>query len=172
LAPIAVAGAIAGGVMVAGSGLAPTRPKQSSLQTTSPQAGDDILDFAPGLRNARGCDHVQVSHTSNGREMFIAWFASRDALLEWFHGDLHDRLENTEFTDDQFDKLVSSVPDRSGPLLTVLTVTRVGRFRFEGPRPPRIELGIEYFRPESGQLTFGTPPSMMENHVKAIARPS
>src|SRR5436190_24168662 len=75
------------------------------------------------LKAAPGCLGVETGQTASGRRVIFAWFTGKQALVDWYHSDVHQRAMRTVFPDQTFDRTpLPDLPDDSGPILTIVSV--------------------------------------------------
>lgn len=108
------------------------------------------------LKMAPGCLGVETGQTASGRRVIFAWFESKKALVDWYHGDAHQKAMRTVFPDVPFDRQpLPDLADDSGPILTIVSVKFADAPRPEGAPNPIVSIGIELYGPLPGGVAVG-----------------
>src|SRR5439155_17447091 len=89
------------GVLLTLLGAAPT-PAIAQAPSGFPR----VID---ALKAAPGCLGVETGQTASGRRVIFAWFTGKQALVDWYHSDVHQRAMRTVFPDQTFDR--TPLPD-------------------------------------------------------------
>jgi len=87
-------------LVLAGSGPAFAQPRPAGFP-----------DVIGALKATPGCLGVETAHTPGGKRVIFAWFESKKALVDWYHGDVHQKAMKSAFPDLRFDRQ----PPRSSP---------------------------------------------------------
>ena len=87
-------------LVLAGSGPAFAQPRPAGFP-----------DVIGALKATPGCLGVETAHTPGGKRVIFAWFESKKALVERYHGDVHQKAMKSAFPDLRFDRQ----PARSSP---------------------------------------------------------
>jgi heme-degrading monooxygenase HmoA len=56
------------------------------------------------LRTTPGCLGVETAQTASGKRVIFAWFENKKALVDWYHGDVHQKAMKTVFPNQTFDR--------------------------------------------------------------------
>ena len=106
------------------------------------------------LKAAPGCLGVETGQTSSGRQVIFAWFEGKQALVDWYHSDIHQRAMKRVFPDRTFDRQpLPDLPDDTGPILAIVSV----KFAEAAEDTPRAisSIGIELYGPLPGGVAVG-----------------
>ena len=80
--------------------------------------------FASVVSAARawpGCLGVETGQTSSSKQVILAWFESKKALVGWYHSEVHQKAMKTAFPNQTFDREpLPDTPEDSGPILTMV----------------------------------------------------
>jgi hypothetical protein len=110
-------------------------------------------DFFPNLllelQGTPGCLGVEAAQTQTGKDVVFSWFKDKDSLLGWYHGELHQKIMGKVFPGRVFRTPLENVPDDSGPILVVASLTFDDQAKLGG-RLPISQLAIELYTPLSG----------------------
>ena len=105
-------------------------------------------------RTTPGCLGVETAQTSSGKQVIFAWFENKQALVDWYHGDVHQRAMKTVFPDQTFDRQpLPDLPEDSGPILAIVSVKFVDTPDTKSRRISSI--GIELCGPLPGGVAVG-----------------
>src|SRR5713226_5321237 len=118
----------------------------------SPQGG-----FAHVINAARatpGCLGVETAQTSSGKRIIFAWFENKKALVDWYHGDVHQKAMKTVFPNQTFDRQpLPDLAEDSGPILAIVSVKFVDTPSVTSM--PISSIGIELYGPLPGGVAIG-----------------
>ena len=112
------------------------------------------------LRVWPGCLGVETAQTTSGKRVIFAWFENKKALVDWYHGEVHQKAMKTVFPDQTFDRQpLPDLAEDSGPILAIVSVQFIDT---PGPdttsRPMASTLasiGIELYGPLPGGVAVG-----------------
>ena len=130
------------------------------------------------LKSAPGCLGIETGQTSSGRQVIFAWFESKQALVDWYHSDIHQRAMKRVFPDTTFDR--QPLPDLPADTGTILAIVSVKFTEATEDRPRAISsIGIELYGPLPGGVAVGgrfAPETvkvrgLREVPIEAAARP-
>ena len=112
------------------------------------------------LRGWPGCLGVETAQTSSGKRVIFAWFANKQALVDWYHGEVHQKAMKTVFPDQTFDRQpLPDLAEDSGPILTIVSVQFVDTPRPDSTSRPMsstiASIGIELYGPLPGGVAVG-----------------
>ena len=104
-----------------------------------------------------GCLGVETGQTSSGKRVIFAWFENKKALVDWYHGDAHQKAMKSVFPDLKVDRQpLPDLPEDSGPILTIVSVKFADAPRPEvGTAMPVASIGIELYGPLPGGVAVG-----------------
>jgi len=120
------------------------------------QAPSGFSRVIDALKAAPGCLGVETGQTASGRRVIFAWFTGKQALVDWYHSDVHQRAMRTVFPDQTFDRTpLPDLPDDSGPILTIVSV-KFAETPGADTASRKIEsIGIELYGPLPGGVAVG-----------------
>jgi hypothetical protein len=128
------------------------RPQQ---EHPSPQQTSAFPDLVSGLKATPGCLGVETAQTRSGKSVIFAWFENKQAVLNWYHGEMHQALlKQYSGGHRRPGGPLADVPDE-GPVLAIASVTM--------PAPPvngdlaaaTTQIAIELYAPLPGGLAAG-----------------
>ena len=145
--PTLVANAL--GVLVLGSFLANPR-------AADPPAGDTgFPDLVAALKTTPGCLGIETAKTGSGKEVIFTWFEDKKAALKWYYSDTHQAVLKRFFPNrKRSDHPLAAVPEDSGPIMAVASVTLNEKSTKENPLPFK-QIAIELYQPLRGGLSIG-----------------
>jgi hypothetical protein len=148
-----------------GAALATSAPAQDA---PSP-ADAGFPDLVAGLRAIPGNLGVETARTANGKNVIFAWFEDKEALLRWYHGEMHREVQDRFFPDRPPHTPLAHVPDGTGPILAVASITMAEQPQFEETTSlPISQIAIELYTPLPGGLSLGgtfAPEGMEVPHM-------
>jgi hypothetical protein len=137
----------------------------------APPAG--FPNVVGALKATPGCLGVETGQTSSGRRVIFAWFENKKALVDWYHGDAHQKAMRTVFPDVPFDRQpLPDLSDDSGPILTIVSVKFAETPRPDGSGFPIVSIGIELYGPLPGGAAVGgrfAPESVKVRGLREIS---
>lgn len=122
-----------------------------------PPAGKDPGAFLiAALKTSPGCLGVETAKTDSGKHVIFAWFEDKKAALKWYYSDAHREIRDQVFPDAKKSgrKPLAEVPDDSGPIMAIASVTPAGEPTKENPFPFK-QIAIEIYQPLTGGLAIG-----------------
>src|SRR5262249_54363733 len=125
-----------------------------------PPAGDKgkdagFPDLVAALKASPGCLGVETARTGSGKEVIFAWFEDKKAALKWYYRDVHKELMKRFFPEAKRSaNPLADVPDDSGPIMAVASITLKGQPTKENPLP-FTQIAIELYQPLGGGLSIG-----------------
>jgi heme-degrading monooxygenase HmoA len=142
----------------------------TSMPMVARQRGPANLGFpdvVAGLKGTPGCLGVQTARLADGKNVVFAWFENKDAVLKWYHSDVHQGAMNTFFPGDRRKPLAFVEGD--GPILTIASVTVTDKPAVGGH--PISQIAIELYRPLPGGIAVGgrfAPEAMKVPHMQVV----
>jgi hypothetical protein len=129
-------------------------------QAADPQAGkkappQGFPDLVGALKASPGCLGVETAKTGSGKEVIFAWFEDKKAVLKWYHGDTHRQVMKLFYPDGAPGKPLRDVPDDTGPILAIASITFADKPRFKETPLPISQIAIELYQPITGGLFLG-----------------
>jgi hypothetical protein len=145
---ISTAGAIALAVVITLAG--PAR-----AEDPPPKSNDSgFPDLVGALKETPGCLGVETARTASGKQVIFAWFEDKKAALAWYHSDTHRAVMRQFFKDFKREgKPLASVPDDSGPIMAVASITLEGKPTAD--KLPFKQISIELYQPLGGGISIG-----------------
>jgi len=119
----------------------------------APQGGPDIV---ASLKATPGVLGVEAARTQGGKQVLFVWFENKQAAVGWFYSDAHQELMR-RFTPGASTgrKPLADVPDNSGPILTIASLTYSDQQQITGVQLPISQIAIELYAPLPGGLAVG-----------------
>jgi hypothetical protein len=114
-------------------------------------------DLVSGLKETPGCLGVETATTASGKSVIFAWFENREAVYRWYRSDMHRDAMRKYFPDTERRAPLEHVPDDSGPLMVIASITFSDKPHFEEtPRLPISQIAIEVYKPMTGGIYLGS----------------
>jgi hypothetical protein len=130
-----------------GNGLAADPPAKTE--------GKGPPSLADALRDSPGCLGVETAQTASGKTVIFAWFEDKKAALAWFYSDIHQEAMKRLVPDYKSGrKPLADVPDDSGPIMAVASITPNDKPTKDNPRPFK-QIAIELYQPLGDGLFIG-----------------
>jgi hypothetical protein len=118
-------------------------------------AGKGLPDLVAALKASPGCLGVETARTASGKSVIFAWFQDKKAALAWYHSDTHRRVMRQFLPDaPRSGKPLADVPDDSGPIMAIASVTPNDKPTKDNPSPFK-QIAIELYQPLNGGLAIG-----------------
>jgi hypothetical protein len=119
------------------------------------QKGKGFPDLIGALKASPGCLGVETAKTDSGKQVIFAWFEDKKAALAWYYSDTHQEVMKRFFPNAQRPgKPLADVPDDSGPIMAIASITLKDKPTKENPLP-FAQIAIELYRPLGGGLSVG-----------------
>ena len=112
-------------------------------------------DLAAALKATPGCLGVDSARTASGKQVIFAWFENKQAVLKWYHSDVHKKVMKQFFPDLEYSKPLKDVPDNTGPIMAIASITFADKSQIKETSLPISQIAIELYTPLSGGLHFG-----------------
>jgi hypothetical protein len=122
---------------------------------SKPEAGKGFPDLAAGLKATPGCLGVESARTASGKQVIFAWFENKKAVLKWYHSDMHQQVMKQFFAGRDYKKPLKDVPDDSGPIMAIASITFTDKPRFKETPLPIKQISIELYQPVGGGIFLG-----------------
>ena len=122
-----------------------------------PAKGKDaaVPDLVGALKASPGCLGVETARTASGKSVIFAWFEDKKSALKWYYSDTHQEVMKRFLPDFKREgKPLASVPDNSGPIMVVASITLTGPQTKENPLPFK-QIAIEVYQPLGEGLNIG-----------------
>ncbi|MCI0379013.1 MAG: antibiotic biosynthesis monooxygenase [Gemmataceae bacterium] len=120
-----------------------------------PQKKAAFPDLLAGLRATPGCLGVETAKTASGKDVIFAWFEDKKAVLKWYNSDMHKEVMKKFFPDGGYGKPLRDVPDDSGPIMAIASITFTDKPKYKETPLPISQISIELYTPLSGGLFLG-----------------
>ena len=138
-------------------------------QSQQQQRPDGFPDLVSGLKAVPGCLGVETARTASGKNVIFAWFEGKEAVLRWYHSDMHQGVMNKFFPQREPRKPLQGVPDDVGPILAIASITLADKPQLEPTSLPISQISIELYKPITGGLFLGSrfaPASLKVSGMK------
>lgn len=125
-------------------------------------------DLVGGLRAIEGNLGVETAETASGKQVIFAWFEDKAAVLRWYHSDMHRGVQDQFFPDRPPHTPLAHVPDDSGPIMVVASITMADSAQFAATSLPISQIAIELYAPLPAGLSLGgrfAPAGMEVPHL-------
>jgi hypothetical protein len=134
---------------------APPKPADSKQAADSKPTGPTLNDLPAMLKASPGCLGVETAKTESGKVAIFSWFENKEAVLKWYYGDAHQALISRFFPNAPSIEPLKDVPDNSGPIMVIASVTFNDPKSPEAAKRPFKQIAIELYQPLPGGLAFG-----------------
>lgn len=128
-----------------------------SVRSAEPPVKDTdngLPDLAAELKKTPGCLGVETARTASGKTVIFAWFENKKAALKWYYSDTHVALMKQFFPERKGRKPLADVPDDSGPIMAIASITLTEKPTKENPLPYK-QIAIEIYQPLGGGISIG-----------------
>jgi quinol monooxygenase YgiN len=112
-------------------------------------------DLVGALKASPGCLGVEVARTESGKQVIFSWFEDKKAVETFYYSDTHQKVMKEFFPDaDGSHKPLANVPDGTGPIMLIASVTWNDKPTKENPSPFK-QIAIEVYQPLKGGVSIG-----------------
>ena len=140
-------------VMVLGGLFAPSLVAQAPAGAQGQNQG--FPDLVSALNATPGCLGVETARTGSGKNVIFAWFENKKAVLAWYYSDTHQAVMKRFMPGTKRPgPPLADVPDDSGPIMVVASLTPNEKPTQENPQP-FTQIAIEIYQPLGGGLAIG-----------------
>lgn len=126
-------------------------------------------DLVSGLRAIEGNLGVETAQTATGKQVIFAWFEDKEAVLRWYHSDMHRQAQEMFFPNrPEGHEPLAHIDDDTGPILAIAAITPSESAGVPGVDLPVSQISIELYAPLPGGLAFGgtfAPESLEVPHM-------
>ncbi|MBI3412324.1 MAG: antibiotic biosynthesis monooxygenase [Planctomycetes bacterium] len=129
--------------------------KATAKQEAKQNLAKGFPDLEGALKATPGCLGVESAKTRSGKQVIFAWFEDKKAVLKWYNSDTHKDLMKKFFPDQEYHKPLRDVPDDSGPIMAIASVTLAAKPAFKETQLPISQIAIELYQPMSGGIFLG-----------------
>jgi len=120
-----------------------------------PEPGKGFPDLVAALKATPGCLGVEVARTESKKQVIFAWFEDKKAVLKWYHSDTHQQVMKQFFPGRDYSKPLNEVPENSGPIMAIASITFTDKPRFKETPLPISQISIELYQPVGGGISLG-----------------
>jgi len=114
-----------------------------------------LPDLVAALKASPGCLGVETAKTASGKSVIFAWFEDKKAAVAWYKSEVHQQVMRRFLPDARSGrKPLADVPDDSGPIMAVASVTLNDKPTKDNPSPFK-QIAIELYQPLGGGLNIG-----------------
>ncbi len=113
-----------------------------------------LPDLVGELKKSPGCLGVEIAKTGSGKSVIFAWFENKKAAIKWYYSDTHVALMKQFFPERAGRKPLADVPDDSGPIMAIASITLTDKPTKEKPLPYK-QIAIEIYQPLGGGISIG-----------------
>lgn len=113
------------------------------------------LDFVKGLKETPGCLGVETARTSSAKNVIFAWFKDKESVVAWYDSEMHQKAMFRFMNGPSEREPLAEVPDGTGPILVVASLTFSARPSVSGVRLPISQIAIELYTPLPGGAAMG-----------------
>jgi len=126
-------------------------------QAPAPQgAPGGLPDLVGMLKATPGVLGVDAARTASGKQVIFAWFEDKKAVVNWYYSDGHQHLIKAFASGGVLGrKPLADVPDDSGPIMVIASLTFSDRPQVPGVQIPVSQIAIELYAPLPGGLGVG-----------------
>ncbi len=113
-----------------------------------------LPDLFGALKKIPGCLGVEAATTESGKQVLFAWFRDKQAVLDWYYGEMHRRIQDNFFPGRPAHTPLKDVPEDIGPLMAVASlIMPSGQAAGSFPFP---QISIELHAPITGGIFIGS----------------
>ena len=138
---------------ILGSGLSPVLAQEPPAK--KPDPGKGFPDLVGALKATPGCLGVETARTASGKQVIFAWFENKKAVLNWYNSETHRQVMKQFFPERDHAKPLKDVPDDSGPIMAIASITFSDKPRLKETPLPISQISIELYQPLSGGISLG-----------------
>ena len=151
------------------AGLAGLGVMQEGEGRGQPDLGAMLIE---GLMNTEGCLGADAAQTRSGKNCIFAWFKDKKAVQDWYYSQAHRRIMGPMVNgiEDFEPKPLQFVPDDTGPIMVIATITMGGDDPIPGFPMPISQISIELFQPLPGGVEINgrfSPEGFKIEHMKS-----
>lgn len=108
-----------------------------------------------GLKDTPGCLGADAGQMQSGKNCIVAWFEDKEAVKRWYASPAHQGILRRVVTQDVQHEALEHVPDGTGPIMVIASITFSNAPKFEAIRMPISQIAIELFSPLPGGAHLG-----------------
>ncbi len=119
------------------------------------QAGG-FPDLVGGLKATPGCLGVETARTGSGKNVIFAWFENKQAVLNWYHSEMHQGVMKNFSSSYTPRTPLEGVPDGLGPIMAIASITMASEAQLKETQMPISQIAIELYTPVTGGIYLGS----------------
>jgi hypothetical protein len=149
------------GVMAVGLAASARQDEPAEVETKAQEKAkgggpmDRMPDLVKGLKETEGCLGVETARTSSGKNVIFAWFKDKEGVINWYESEMHQRVMFTFASGPGDREPLAEVPDGTGPILVVASITMSDKPAVQGFRMPISQIAMELYTPLPGGAAVG-----------------
>ncbi len=159
---------VAAGVASLGA-LAIAQPQERGGQPAAQPGSDMGMMLVQGLKATEGCLGTDLAQAQSGKNIIFAWFENKEAVVRWYNSPTHQGIMRGATNGITQGKPLAHVPDGTGPIMVIATITFTDAPKFEAVRMPISQISIELFEPLPGGAHLGgrlSPEKFKVEHMR------
>lgn len=133
----------------------PAKNKEPAKEPGQPSAMVLGRELVEALKKSPGCLGVETAMTGSGKMVIFSWFENRRALIKWYYGDTHQHIMKTFFPDAEPTKPLKNVPEDSGPIMAIASLTMAAKPQVKATSLPISQIAIEFYQPLPAGVALG-----------------
>lgn len=151
---------LGGGLGIAGAG--------AQQPAGDPTAGLGQM-LIQGLKDTPGCLGADAGQMQSGKNCIVGWFEDKEAVKRWYSSPAHQGIMRRVVTQGVEHEALAHVPDGTGPIMVIASITFSDAPKFEAIRMPISQIAIELFAPLPGGAHLGgrlSPEGFKVEHMR------
>jgi hypothetical protein len=149
---VAAGAALASGALPGEGGGGPAAARAGGGANPFGEAGTRVVE---AIQATEGCLGVEFVSTASGKQAIFAWFRDKDAVIRFYASPAHRAAMERFFPDRPAHEPLAQVPDGTGPILAIASITPMESPNAELGGLPIRQISIELLTPLPGGLDFG-----------------
>jgi hypothetical protein len=142
-------------LVMSGTAASGAEPQSKEAPRKEAPKQERFPNLIGALKSSPGCLGVETARTDSGKAVVFAWFEDKKAVEKFYYSDVHQKLMKQFFPDtDEGHKPLAHVPDDSGPIMLVASVTFNDKPTKDDPSPFK-QIAIEVYQPLKGGISIG-----------------
>jgi hypothetical protein len=126
---------------------------QAPAPSQAPALRPGFPDLVKGLKETPGCLGVETARSASGKNVIFAWFENKAAVSAWYKSGIHRSV--MKLIGPGPTNPLKYVPDDSGPILIIASITMAEKPRLEGTEMPISQIAVEIYQPLPGGASIG-----------------
>lgn len=128
------------------------QPQQGSRPPGPPPG---FPNLTKALKEIPGCLGIETARVTSGKNVIFAWFENKKAVEAWYNSPVHRDVMKKYFPDSGMGRPMADIPDDTGPILTIASITYSKNPEVTGTSLPISQIAIELYTPLAGGLAYG-----------------